>query len=76
LGVRNTVHTKPYVRDLQDARERDSMALCRHCGQPGDPKSLATHEQTCPKKPVQPDQIHNSGGGYRSDLSTVDPRGV
>jgi hypothetical protein len=52
------------------------MAFCRHCGQPGDPKSLATHEQTCPKKPVQPDQIHNSGGGYRSDLGTVDPRGV
>ena len=74
--MRNNIHTKPYVQELQDARERNAMAQCPHCGQPADPKLLAAHEQTCPRKPVQPDQIHNSGGGYRSDLSDVDPRGV
>ena len=74
--MRNTVHTKTYVRELQDARERNAVALCRHCGAPGNPKFVADHEQNCPKRPVQPDQIHNSGGGYRSDLSAVDPRGV
>lgn len=40
------------------------------------PKVLADHERTCPKKPTQPDQIHNSGGGYRSDLEVVGPGGV
>ena len=29
------------------------------------PKILADHQRTCPKRPKQADQIHNSGGGYR-----------
>ena len=74
--MKNTNHSQPYVRELQDRRAKNALAQCPYCGQSMNPKVLADHERTCPKRPKQADQIHNSGGGYRSDLEVVDPGAV